>query len=171
MCITPAWGGIPSSIARQPRRYQHRTIHTSSESSPRDLSNADLVGTDTTPTTQLWRYRPWKIGPGRFDTHRRIRDPSTGSSLSTEDGNVGTIRYWYLYTNVPFMSYKIPTSLGYHGGLCRVHLSYEYHTHPWVLSIGDRWVAKKLKRSPLKSTKTFFVPYHMIAENRKFRGT
>ena len=50
--ITHPWGGFPRSIARQLRGCRYRTI-TSSESSRRDVSNANLVGTDTTPTVEM----------------------------------------------------------------------------------------------------------------------
>ena len=57
---TPPWGGFPSSIARQPRGCQYRTIR---------LRNAlgEMFPTPTflTPTLfQPWRYQPWIIGPG-----------------------------------------------------------------------------------------------------------
>ena len=59
--ITPPWGGFPSSIARQPRGYQYLTLRL----------RKDLLGEMLpTPTflapapLQLWRCRPWKIGPG-----------------------------------------------------------------------------------------------------------
>ena len=40
-----------------------RQRDTSSESSRREVLNADLVGTDTKLFQLLWRYRAWKIGP------------------------------------------------------------------------------------------------------------
>ena len=39
---------------------------TSSESSPRDVANAALFGTDTIPTVEI--STPWKIGPGGCDS-------------------------------------------------------------------------------------------------------
>ena len=43
--VTQPWGCFPSSIARQSRGCQYRAICTSSESSRRDASNADVLGT------------------------------------------------------------------------------------------------------------------------------
>ena len=62
--ITPPWGRFffPSSIAGQPRGCQYRTIRL-----------RQALGETFPPPTffvaptlfqLLWRYRPWKIGPG-----------------------------------------------------------------------------------------------------------
>ena len=48
----PPWGGFPSSIARQPRGCQSIPNDTSSERSRRDVSRADVFGTDTVPTVE-----------------------------------------------------------------------------------------------------------------------
>ena len=40
---------------------------TSSESSRRDASRADVFGTETARVPTEWSYRPWKIGPGGCD--------------------------------------------------------------------------------------------------------
>ena len=62
--ITPPWSGFPSSIARQPKRVPQPN-DTSSESSRRDVSNADFLA----PTLlQLWRCRARKIGPGECNS-------------------------------------------------------------------------------------------------------
>ena len=52
VCITPSWGGFPSSISRQPRELPISN-DTSWESSQRDASNADLLGTDGIPTVEM----------------------------------------------------------------------------------------------------------------------
>ena len=58
----PSGAVCPSSIARQPRRCQCRTIRL-------QKALGDMIPTPTfvAPTLyQLlpWKYRPWKIGPG-----------------------------------------------------------------------------------------------------------
>ena len=63
--ITPPWCGFPSSTARQPRGCQYRTMRTSSESSRRDASNAELFGTNTIPTAvEIPNIDHGKFGPG-----------------------------------------------------------------------------------------------------------
>ena len=70
MYITPHWGGFASSIARQPRGCQYRTIRLR-----KALGQMFPTPTFLAPTLfQLWRYRAWKIGPGVCDIYiYRIR--------------------------------------------------------------------------------------------------
>ena len=68
-CISPSPGaGFPSSIARQPRGCQFRTVRLRKALGEVFLSPTFLAST----LSQLWRYRAWKIGPGVCDVHRRV---------------------------------------------------------------------------------------------------
>ena len=61
------WCGFPPSIARQARGCLYQTIRMSLESYLRAASNADLFWHRHYLFQLLWRYRPWKIGPGGCD--------------------------------------------------------------------------------------------------------
>ena len=66
--ITSPGGGFPGSFARQPRGCQYRAtppLKTLGETLPTPTFLAP-------PLFQLWRYRPWEIGPRVCDMHRRI---------------------------------------------------------------------------------------------------
>ena len=64
--ITHPGSGFSSPISGQPRGCQLAIPNdTSSESSRRDVSSADLLGTNTIPFQLLqWRYRAWQLGLG-----------------------------------------------------------------------------------------------------------
>ena len=57
--ITHPWGGFPSTIARQPRGCQDRTIRL--RKSLRATLPTQALSAPTLIT--LWRYRPWKNRP------------------------------------------------------------------------------------------------------------
>ena len=60
---THPWDSFSSSIARQPRGCQYRTIRLR-----KALGEMFPTPTFLAPALfQLWRYRPWKIGPGGCD--------------------------------------------------------------------------------------------------------
>ena len=57
------WGGFPTSIARQPRGCQYRTMRLR-----KALGEMFPTPTISAPARfQLWRYRAWKIGRGGCD--------------------------------------------------------------------------------------------------------
>ena len=70
----PPGDGFPSPIARQPIgcQCQHRTIRLR-------VALGEMIPPPTflaPKRFKLWRYRPWKIGPGgcdKSDVHRRTR--------------------------------------------------------------------------------------------------
>ena len=63
--ITPPWGGFPSSIARQPRGCQYRTIRLW-----KALSEMFPTPTDYSCCGDM---DDGKVGPGVCDIHRRMR--------------------------------------------------------------------------------------------------
>ena len=80
VCNTsPPWGGFPSSISRQPRECQSRTVRLRKALGEMIPTRAFLAPA----LFQLrWRYRAWKIGPGgagvMYTVVRGILDTFTG---------------------------------------------------------------------------------------------
>ena len=66
--ITPPWGGLPSSIARQPRGCQYRTMRL--REAPGEMF--PMLTFSASALFRPWRYRAWKVGPEGCDIRRRI---------------------------------------------------------------------------------------------------
>ena len=64
--ITHPWGGLPSSIAREPKGCQHRTIHREAR---REMFASPTLFAPT--LLRLGRYRAWKIRPWGGVMHRQ----------------------------------------------------------------------------------------------------
>ena len=71
--MTPPSGGFPSSIARRPRGCPHRMLSIRLRKALDEMFPAPTFMAPTLLLILLWKYRPWKIGPGGCVAHCRIR--------------------------------------------------------------------------------------------------
>ena len=78
LCISHPWG-VFSKLDRSTTKRVPIPNDTFSESSRRDGSNAERFLAP--PPLQLWRYRPWKIGPGGGWCYMHRRVPYTMHSI------------------------------------------------------------------------------------------